>query len=599
MAQVKSKNKKLPAWDLTDLYKSIHDPKIKKDLEKYKKLNIDFAKKYKGKLAKLSVKDFAKAIKDIEEKSTLARLIGNFANLNMSTQMNNKEATAFYQNISEKLNDFSKPSIFFSLELNKLSDEKIKTLLKDKDINKYKPFIERTRQFKPYELSEEVEEVLQEKSVTSFDAWSRLYNEVCAKEKYKIKGKEYNDAEISQFLLGKDAALRKEAGLEVNRVKTKDGDLFAYIYNMIVKDCAIEEDKRGFKSPVSSMNLYNRVEDKTVVALSDSVRENYKKTAHRFYKLKAKWMGLKKLENWDRNAPLPFSDDSNYSWEEAVKIVLDSYRAFSPELHKIAKNFFENSWIDVPPRDGKRAGAFAAPVSAKHHPYLFLNFTGKKNDILTLAHELGHGCHMILSKKQGELNDSTPLVLAEVASVFGEMLTFQSLLKKTKDDKQRLSLIASKVNDMLNTAIRQIAYHFFETRIHDERKKGELSKERICKIWVEEISASLGDSVNIDEKSQYGWAVVGHFFSVPFYVYAYSFADCLVNSLYRVYQDKSVSGFEEKYLHLLSETGIKKYDELLKSFKLDANKKDFWNKGVKLISDYIDELERLDKKLKL
>ena len=308
---------------------------------------------------------------------------------------------------------------------------------------------------------------------------------------------------------------------------------------------------------------------------------------------------MKKLEYWDRNAPLPFEVDKKYSWEEAVEIVLKAYKEFSPKLYDLAKDFFDkkSSWIDVPPRDGKRSGAFAMPLPDEYHPYLFLNFTGKQNDVLTLAHELGHGCHMRLSSKQGDLNDATPLTLAEVASVFAEMLTFQSLLRAAKDDKERLCLIAGKVNDMINTAVRQIAFHFFETKVHDERREGEVSQARLAEIWKEEMAASLGEYVNIDEVTENNWTQVGHFFWRPFYVYAYSFADCLVNSLYQVYQEGKVKHFAEMYLDMLSKTGVERYDLLLKPFGLNAKDTKFWNKGLSLISSYIDELEKLDKKV--
>ena len=370
---------------------------------------------------------------------------------------------------------------------------------------------------------------------------------------------------------------------------------------MIIKDKAISDDHRGYKSPVAFRNLDNQVDDKALQALTSSVKAQYKNISDRFYKLKAKWLGVKKIQYWDRNAPLPFSSDRHYNWEEAVNIVLDAYQRFSPRLRDLAEPFFNaaHSWIDVPPRDGKRSGAFAMPMPQKYHPYLMLNFVGKQNDVLTLAHELGHGCHMRLSIKQGELNDDTPLTLAEVASVFGEMITFQSLLAKLDDDKEKLCLIAAKVNDMINTAVRQIAFHFFETRCHEERKQGELSSERLEQIWLEEMRDSLGEHVIVDDDSRSIWPVVSHFFHSPFYVYAYSFADCLVNSLYQVYQEGSVKDFQEKYLHMLSQTGVKRYDQLLRPFGLDAKSPDFWNKGLSLISHYIDELEKLDKKLKL
>ena len=589
--------KPLPAWDLSDLYKGIDDPKITKDLNIYKKSAADFAKKYKGKIAKLSAKGFVEMAKDCEARSVLGNKIGVFAYLSMVTQMKNAKAMTFYQNTSEKLNDYSKPVIFLSLEINKLPEAKINEWMKDKKAAYFKPWLSRIRMFKKYELSEEAEEILHEKSVTSGEGWERLYEETSARLKYTVDKKDYNDAEIAKLTLDKNAKIREKAGREIARVCTENAPLFTLNYNMIIKDKAIEDTKRGFKTPVASQNLANRVDDKAVEALAKEVRANYANIAHRFYKLKAKWLGVKKLEYWDRNAPLPFENDNKYTWDEAVEIVLKAYSEFSPKLYDLAKDFFNknSSWIDVPPRDGKRSGAFAMPLPEAYHPYLFLNFTGRQNDVLTLAHELGHGCHMRLSSKQGDLNDATPLTLAEVASVFAEMLTFQSLLRQAKSDKEKLCLIAGKVNDMINTAVRQIAFHFFETRVHDERRNGEVSQARLAQIWKEEMTASLGKYVNIDEVTENNWIQVGHFFWKPFYVYAYSFADCLVNSLYQVYQKGTVKDFADKYLHMLSLTGVKRYDEILKPFGLDAKDAKFWDFGLSLISSYIDELERLDR----
>ncbi len=602
MNKMKSSRKnELPAWDLSDLYSGMDDPRIEKDLDGYKKLNQNLSRRYKGKIDSIAPEDFRKALQMVEESGVLGSKLGVYAYLNMVTRMKDTRAVAFYQNIEEKLTDYSKPSIFFSLEINKLSKDRFEALLKDKEVAFYRPFLERVRRFKNYELSEEVEEVFHDKSVTSGSAWRRFYDEHSAALVYTVDGQKYNDAEISKLLQDKDPLMREKAGKELNRVCKENAAFFTFVYNMIVKDKAIGDTHRGYKSPVAARNLDNQVDDKALRALTDSVRAQYGNIAHRFYKLKAKWLGVKKIQYWDRNAPLPFSSDRHYSWDESVEIVLDAYQRFSPKLRALAEPFFnkEHSWIDVPPRDGKRSGAFAMPMPEKFHPYLMLNFVGKQNDVLTLAHELGHGCHMRLSIKQGELNDDTPLTLAEVASVFGEMITFQSLLAQASDDKERLCLIASKVNDMINTAIRQIAFHFFETRVHEERKQGELSAERLDTIWQEEMRESLGKYVIVDDDSKSIWPIVSHFFHSPFYVYAYSFADCLVNSLYQVYREGNVKDFEGKYLHMLSQTGVKRYDELLKPFGLNAKSPEFWNKGLGLISSYIDELERLDKKLKL
>lgn len=595
-----SRKNELPAWDLSDLYSGMDDPRIEKDLDGYKKLNQNLSRRYKGKIDSIAPEDFRKALQMVEESGVLGSKLGVYAYLNMVTRMKDTRAVAFYQNIEEKLTDYSKPSIFFSLEINKLSKDRFEALLKDKEVAFYRPFLERVCRFKNYELSEEVEEVFHDKSVTSGSAWRRFYDEHSAALVYTVDGQKYNDAEISKLLQDKDPLMREKAGKELNRVCKENAAFFTFVYNMIVKDKAIGDTHRGYKSPVAARNLDNQVDDKALRALTDSVRAQYGNIAHRFYKLKAKWLGVKKIQYWDRNAPLPFSSDRHYSWDESVEIVLDAYQRFSPKLRALAEPFFnkEHSWIDVPPRDGKRSGAFAMPMPEKFHPYLMLNFVGKQNDVLTLAHELGHGCHMRLSIKQGELNDDTPLTLAEVASVFGEMITFQSLLAQASDDKERLCLIASKVNDMINTAIRQIAFHFFETRVHEERKQGELSAERLDTIWQEEMRESLGKYVIVDDDSKSIWPIVSHFFHSPFYVYAYSFADCLVNSLYQVYREGNVKDFEGKYLHMLSQTGVKRYDELLKPFGLNAKSPEFWNKGLGLISSYIDELERLDKKVK-
>ncbi|MCQ2734713.1 MAG: M3 family oligoendopeptidase [Alphaproteobacteria bacterium] len=592
------KNNNMPAWNLSDLYKSMDDPQINKDLETYRKSALKFAKDYKGRLKDLSAEEFLKAIKDIEKRSVIAGRLGGFAYLNMVTQMKNTKAVAFYQNIEEKLTDYYKPILFFSLEFNKIPQNIVNQWLKDDRITYYKYWINRIRKFKKYQLSEPEEQILLEKSLTSGEAWVRLYEESSSRLEFTVDGKKYNDAEISKLLLDKNSATRLKAGKEINRVYKQNGHLFTFIYNMVIKDKAVEDEKRGFKTPVSARNISENVSDESVEVLAQTVKKHYKDLAHRFYKLKAKWLGVKKINYWDRNAPLPFSEDTHYTWDEAVKIVLNAYKEFSPKLYKIAKDFFDNNWIDVPPRDGKRSGAFCSSPISTWHPYLMLNFAGKQNDVLTLAHELGHGCHHQLRTKNGELNEHSRMTSEEVASVFGEMIVFQSLLRNLKDDKAKLCLIASKVGDMINTAIRQIAFHFFETRAHNERKNGELSEERLSQIWVEEMRDSLGDYVVVDENSANIWSMVGHFFFLPFYVYAYSYADCFVNSLYKVSETGKVKNFADKYLDMLSKTALEDYDKILKPFGLNPNSVEFWEYGLSLISSYIDLLEKLDKKLK-
>ena len=586
-------DEKMPEWDLSEYYKGTDDKQIDKDIKKYAQLAAAFAKKYKGKVAALDAKAFVAALKEIEDISNLGSKLGGFAYLNSTTRLMDAKASALYQKVSEALSEAGTDLLFFGLEYNKMDEKAIRKLEEDKEVKVYAPYLKRVRKFKPYELSEDVEKTLLEKDVTSGSAWVRLYEESMARLSYEVDGKKYNDAQIGRLCLSPDAELRAKAGKEINKVSKDNSFSVCYIYNMIMKDKAVEDKKRGFKLPMSARNLSEEVSDETVNALAQTVRDNYKNIAWRFYKLKAKLLGVDKIQYWDRNAPLPIEDDRSYTWDEAVQTVLKAYNEFSPKLYNVAKEFFENPWIDVAPKDGKRSGAFCSGPLVEEHPFLMLNFVGKRNDVLTLAHELGHGCHHQLRRKNGTLNETTRMTTEEVASVFGEMLVFQSMLNNAKSDDEKISLLAMKINDMINTAIRQIAFHFFETRAHDERQNGELSSERLNQIWLEEMKESLGPSVEVDENSAYIWEQVGHFFFLPFYVYAYSFADCVVNSLYWLKLQNKVENFEDKYLELLSKTAIGDYKEIFAPFNLNPESHDFWQGGLNLISYYLDQMEEL------
>lgn len=588
-----TKNTKLPEWNLSEYYQGTDDKKIDDDIALYAKKAAAFAKKYRGKVAKLGAEEFLAALKKIEELDRIASKLGGFASLNSATQLTNPKASALYQRVVEALNDAGKNLVFFGLEYNKLSDSAVKKLLKDEKIAFYKPYLKRLRKYKPYELSEDIEKTLLEKDITSGSAWVRFYEEFMSRLSYSVEGKTYNEAEVSKFCLSPDAKVRQEAGIEINRVSKEHSFEVAYIYNMIMKDKALEDEKRGFKQPMSSRNLAEEVSDETVDCLAQTVKANYKDIAWRFYKLKAKLLGVDKIEYWDRNAPLPFEDDKSYSWEEAVQTVLKAYNEFSPALYTVAWDFFDKPWIDVAPKEGKRGGAFCSSPLVDGHPFLLLNFVGKRNDVLTLAHELGHGCHHQLRRENGLLNETSRMTTEEVASVFGEMLVFQSMLNNAKTKEEKISLLAMKINDMINTAIRQIAFHFFEMRAHNERKKGELSIERLNEIWLEEMRESLGPWVNVDENSAHIWEQIGHFFFLPFYVYAYSFADCVVNSLYWLKLQGTVDNFEDKYLELLSKTAIGDYEEIFAPFGLNPRDEAFWQGGLNLIKYYIDKLEAL------
>lgn len=588
---------KMPEWDLSEYYNGVDDPKIGEDLNAYADKAAAFAAKYRGKVAGLDGAVFVAALKELEEMSRIASKLGGYASLNSSTHLTDAKASALYQRVVEGLNDAGKDLLFFALEYNKLDKAAEEKLLADEQVRFYLPYLKRVRKFKPYELSEEVEKTLLEKDVTSGSAWVRLYEEFMARLSYSVDGKSYNDAQISRLCLSPDAELREKAGKEINNVSRENSFEAGYIYNMIMKDKAVEDEKRGFKLPMSSRNLSEEVSDETVENLAQTVRDNYENIAWRFYKIKAKLLGVEKIKYWDRNAPLPLEDDKEYTWEEAVKTVLDAYHAFSPKLHTIAREFFDKPWIDVAPKDGKRSGAFCSGPLTEEHPFLLLNFTGKRNDVLTLAHELGHGCHHQLRRQNGVLNETTRMTTEEVASVFGEMLVFQSMLNNAKTDNEKIALLAMKVNDMINTAIRQIAFHFFETRAHNERKNGELPVERLNEIWLEEMKASLGPWVEVDENSAYIWEQVGHFFFLPFYVYAYSFADCVVNSLYWLKLQNKVENFEDKYLELLSKTAIGDYKEIFAPFGLNPESREFWQGGLNLIGYYLDQLEELTDKM--
>ncbi len=588
-----AENKKLPEWDLSEYYAGMEDKKIDEDIALYAQKAEEFAAKYRGRVAGLDANEFLEALKDVEELDRIAAKLGGFASLNSTTQLTNPKASALYQRVVEALNAAGTNLVFFGLEYNQLSAEQEEKLFADERVAFYKPYLKRLRKYKPYELSEEVEQTLLEKDVTSGSAWVRFYEESMSRLSYEVDGKTYNDAEIGKLCVHPDAAVREKAGKEINRVSQENSFQVAYIYNMIMKDKAVEDEKRGFKLPMSSRNLAEEVSDETVENLAQTVRDNYKNIAWRFYKLKAKLLNVEKIQYWDRNAPLPFEDDKEYGWEEAVQTVLNAYNEFSPKLHAVARDFFDKPWIDVAPKDGKRGGAFCSGPLVDEHPFLLLNFVGKRNDVLTLAHELGHGCHHQLRRGNGLLNETTRMTTEEVASVFGEMLVFQSMLNNAQSKEEKISLLAMKVNDMINTAIRQIAFHFFETRAHNERKAGELTVERLNEIWLEEMRASLGPSVVVDEHSSHIWEQIGHFFFLPFYVYAYSFADCVVNSLYWLKLEGKVEDFEDKYLKLLSQTAIGDYKEIFAPFGLNPESKEFWQGGLNLIAHYLDELEAL------
>ena len=585
-------NNKLPVWNLGDLYSSINSRKILKDLNLIEKLSKSFSKKYEGKVTKLSAIKLYKAIEEIENIDEFMDKILSYAHLLVSENIENEENKIFYQQMQEKITKFSSMLIFFTLELNQISDKKIKIFFKDKKLIKYKTWIINRRSFKPYQLDKKLEKLLQDKNLTSSSAWIRLFDDTIAALRFPFKKNFLSSAEILNLLSDNKSSTRKTAAKSVGKTLGKNINLFATITNTLAKDKSINDEWRKLPNPVSARNLSNVVEDKVVDALSNTVSDSYKRLSHRYYAIKAKWFGLKKLKYWDRNAPLPFQSKKQYTWDSARKIVTKAYTDFNPSIGKIVEIFFEKSWIHAPVITGKSPGAFSASTVPSVHPYILLNFQGKSRDVATLAHELGHGVHQYLSaNKQGHFNSSTPLTLAETASVFGEMLTFKSILKNEKNLKEKKALLANKVEDMLNTVVRQIAFYQFEKEVHLQRKKSELSTEEICSIWIRVQKESLGPSIEFEEEYKYYWSYIPHFIHSPFYVYAYAFGDCLVNSLYGVYEE-GLSNFDKKYITLLESGGSKDYKNLLKPFHLNPSNSDFWKKGIKVIENFIDDLEK-------
>ena len=583
----------LPEWDLSDLYPGRDSEALARDLTRLTDDAEAFRERYQGRLADLSGTALGAAVEAYERLQEQSGRIISYASLVHAGDLADSEIGRFFQTMQERINAVSTTLLFFTLELNRLDDADLEAKEADPALIGYRPWLRDTRAFRPHQLSDEIEKLLHEKYVAGRAAWTRLFDETIADLRFPIGGKELTEAEALDLLSDRDPAIRREAALVIGDVLGKNARTFALITNTLAKDKEIEDRWRGFAHPISSRNLANFVEDDVVDALIAAVRDSYPCLAHRYYKLKANWFGVEALPFWDRNAPLPEDEDRQIPWREAEETVLSAYGAFSPQLAVIGGRFFAGRWIDAPVRPGKASGAFAHPTVPSAHPYLLLNYQGRVRDVMTLAHELGHGVHQVLAAKQGYLMADTPLTLAETASVFGEMLTFRVLLARETDPKRRKIMLAAKVEDMLNTVVRQIAFATFELAVHDERREAELTPDRLGEIWLKVQRESLGPALSLDEPYRHYWTYIPHFIHTPFYVYAYAFGDCLVNSLYAVYQDAH-QGFAEKYLELLRAGGTLRHQELLAPFGLDAADPSFWSKGLSVITGFIDELEGLD-----
>ncbi|HEY1298858.1 MAG TPA: M3 family oligoendopeptidase [Stellaceae bacterium] len=582
----------LPQWDLSDLYSGPDSPQLAGDLTRLAEDAEAFRHRYEGRLADLSGAALGAAVATYERLQEQSGRIVSYASLLHAGNLADPEIGRFFQTMQERINAVSTALLFFTLELNRLDDDALETKLADPALARYRPWLRDTRAFRPYQLADDIEKLLHEKSVAGRAAWTRLFDETVAALRFPFRGRDLTEAEALDLLSDRDPQIRQEAALGIGEVLGKNIRTFALITNTLAKDKEIEDRWRGFQRPISPRNLSNFVEDEVVDALIAAVRDSYPQLAHRYYRLKAGWFGVEALPFWDRNAPLPDDDDRLIPWVEAEATVLSAYSAFSPEMAAVGRRFFTAPWIDAPVRPGKASGAFAHPTVPSAHPYLLLNYQGKVRDVMTLAHELGHGVHQVLAGPQGYLMADTPLTLAETASVFGEMLTFRAVLARETDPGRRRIMLAGKVEDMLNTVVRQIAFVTFEERVHGERREAELTPDRLAEIWLEVQRESLGPAVRLDGVYRHYWSYIPHFIHTPFYVYAYAFGDCLVNSLYAVYEDAH-HGFAERYLAMLRAGGTLRHKELLAPFGLDAADPAFWSKGLSVVSGLIDELETL------
>jgi oligoendopeptidase F len=587
----------LPEWNLDDLYSGLDDPAIKRDLNRADAECVAYEETYKGKLAEIARAPqagaaLAAAVRRYEAIDDLMGRLASYAGLVHAGNTVDPARAKFYGDVQERLTAASTHLLFFTLELNRVDDALLEAAMADPALGHYRPWLEDVRKYRPYQLEDRVEQLFHEKSVTAYSAWNRQFDAMISNLRFKVFGKSLAIEPTLSLLQDRAGQKRKAAAAALAHTFKDNVQAFALITNTLAKDKEISDRWRGFADIADDRHLSNHVEREVVDALVAAVRAAYPLLSHRYYALKAGWFGKKRLPHWDRNAPLPQVATRSVGWTEAKDTVLTAYGAFSPKMAAIAERFFAERWIDAPVRPGKAPGAFAHPTVPSAHPYVLLNYQGKPRDVMTLAHELGHGVHQVLAAPNGALMAPTPLTLAETASVFGEMLTFKKLLAATRDKKERKAMLAGKVEDMINTVVRQIAFYTFERAVHTERKNGELTAERIGELWLDVQRESLGPAIELKPGYETFWAYIPHFIHSPFYVYAYAFGDCLVNSLYAVYEH-AAEGFAERYLAMLSAGGTKHHAELLAPFGLDARDPAFWQGGLGVIERMISELEVL------
>ena len=584
----------LPEWNLDDLYPGMESDALKADLDKLAADCTSFAADYEGKIADLDAAGMLTCIQRYETISETAGRIMSYAGLLHAQDTTEPVRGKFMSDMQGKVNDATTALVFFSLEMNRVPDATLEANLKaNADLARYKPVLDRLRKMKPHQLSDELEHFLHDQGVVGASAWVRLFDETMAGLRFDVDGEEKSLEATLDLLSDHDRATREKGARALVEVFAKNVPLFSRITNTLAKEKEIEDRWRKLPSPQAARHLANDVEPEVVQALRDAVVAAYPRLSHRYYRLKAKWLGLDKLQVWDRNAPLPIEEPRTFDWDAARDTVMTAYSGFDPRMAEIAQPFFDKGWIDAEAKPGKSPGAFAHPTVVSAHPYILLNYLGKPRDVMTLAHELGHGVHQVLAADQGELLSSTPLTLAETASVFGEMLTFQKMLAEAPSKNARKAMLAAKVEDMINTVVRQISFYDFETRVHAGRREGEMTPDQIDAHWMEVSRESLGDAFEFMDGYEHFWSYVPHFIHSPFYVYAYAFGDGLVNALYAVYAEGGAD-FQDKYFEMLKAGGSKHHKELLAPFGLDATDPAFWDKGLSMIEGFIDELEAME-----
>ncbi|TKD15407.1 M3 family oligoendopeptidase [Rhodobacter capsulatus] len=583
----------LPDWDLSDLYTAPDAPEFNRDMDWLEAECAAFARDYEGRLATLDAAGMAACIARHEAIETTAGRIMSYAGLRYYQNTTDAERAKFMSDAGDRITGFTTPLVFFSLEFNRIEDARYEAVFADPLVARFKPVFDRMRAMKPYQLSDELEKFLHDQSVVGAAAWNRLFDETTAALEFTVDGETLSLEATTTLMSDHDRGKREAAARELARVFGQNVKLFARVHNTLAKEKEIEDRWRKMPTPQLGRHLSNHVEPEVVEALRNAVVAAYPRLSHRYYALKAKWLGLEKLQVWDRNAPLPSETPRKILWDEAKDTVLGAYGAFSPKMAEIAAPFFDKGWIDAGVKPGKAPGAFAHPTVTTVHPYVMLNYLGKPRDVMTLAHELGHGVHQVLAAKQGPMLSDTPLTLAETASVFGEMLTFRALLDAAKTPAERKQLLAGKVEDMINTVVRQIAFYDFECKLHAARAQGELTPEAINALWMSVQAESLGPAFEFMPGYETFWTYIPHFVHSPFYVYAYAFGDGLVNALYATYA-AGLPDFQRKYFEMLEAGGSKHHKDLLAPFGLDASDPAFWDKGLSMIAGLIDELEAME-----